>query len=212
MLMEKKEVTQKISEALSKSGKRKFTQSVEVSFNFVDINMESNEYKLNSTVYLPKGRGRDVELGVFADGDMAVRAKKHSKHIYGKAQIEDLGKNRRKMRKIAQECYFFIAQPELMTAIGKNWGIVLGSRGKMPQPVPPNADLGPIVERLKNSVRLRSKKNPAVHVPVGVESMSPEDLYENVSAVYTTIERQIPKEHIKSVYLKTTMGEAVKLW
>jgi large subunit ribosomal protein L1 len=174
--------------------------------------LESTKYKLNLNVFLPKGRGKPVEVGVFADGDMAVRAKKHSKHVYGKADIEELSKNRRRMRKIAGECYLFISQPDLMTSVGKNLGIVLGSRGKMPQPVPPAADLAPIFERMKNSVRVRSKKNLAVHVPVGTESQNPEDIYENVMAVYNAIERQIPKEKIKSVYVKTTMSEAVRLW
>jgi large subunit ribosomal protein L1 len=210
--MEKNEVVAKISDVLSKSKKRKFTQTVEASFNFVDIDLESTKYKLNLNVFLPKGRGKPVEVGVFADGDMAVRAKKHSKHVYGKADIEELSKNRRRMRKIAGECYLFISQPDLMTSVGKNLGIVLGSRGKMPQPVPPAADLAPIFERMKNSVRVRSKKNLAVHVPVGTESQNPEDIYENVMAVYNAIERQIPKEKIKSVYVKTTMSEAVRLW
>jgi len=210
--MEKKEIIANITEALSKSKKRKFTQTVEASFTFTDVDMESTQYKLNTTVFLPKGRGKDVEIGVFAEGDMAVRAKKLSKHVYEKAQVEDISKNRRKMRKIARECYSFIAQPDLMTTIGKTWGIVLGSRSKMPQPVPPNADLEGVITRLKDSVRLRSKKSPTIHIPVGVESMSPEDLYENIMAVYNTIERQIPKEKIKSVHAKTTMGEAIKLW
>jgi large subunit ribosomal protein L1 len=211
-MMEKKDIVEKISEALSKSKKRKFVQTVEAGFNFADIDLESTQYKLNLNVFLPKGRGKEFEVGVFADGDMAVRAKKLLKHVYGKVQIEELAKNRRKMRKIAQDCYSFIAQPDLMAFVGKNWGIVLGSRSKMPQPVPPNADLTAVIARMKNSVRVRSKKNLAVHVPVGVESMSPEDLYENLMAVYNTIERQIPKDKIKSVYVKTTMGEAVKLW
>jgi len=210
--MEKEKVIEKISEALSKSKKRKFTQTVEAGFTFQDIDLESTKYKLNLNVFLPKGRGKEVEVGVFADGDMEVRAKKHSKHVYNKAHIEELAKNRRKMRKIADECYSFIAQADLMTTVGKNLGIVLGSRSKMPQPVPPNADLAPVIERMKNSVRVRSKKNPAVHVPVGTESLSPEDIYDNLMAVYNNIERQIPKEKIKSVYVKTTMSEAVKLW
>lgn len=211
-MMDKKTIIDAISDALGKSKKRKFVQTIEAGFIFTDVDLDSTQYKLNVNVHLPKGRGRDVEVGVFAEGDMAVRAKKHSKHVYTKAEIETLSKNRRKMRKIASDCYSFIASPDLMAIVGKNWGIVLGSRGKMPQPVPPNADLVGIIDRIKNSVRIRSKKNPAIHVPIGIESMKTEDLYENLMAVYNAIERVIPEDKIKSVYVKTTMGEAVKLW
>jgi len=210
--MDKKETTKKIAEALKKTPKKKFTQSIEVIINFTDIDMENTDNKLNTTVVLPKGRGKDIQIGAFAEGDMKVKAKKILKHVLDRGQLEELGKNKRKMRTHAQKCYTFIAQPDLMPAIGKTWGIVLGPRGKMPQPVPPNADLKTVVDRLKNTVKIRSKKNPTIHVPVGVETMSPEDILANISAVNTTIERQIPKENIKSVYIKTTMGEATRLW
>jgi len=116
------------------------------------------------------------------------------------------------MRKFANSCYAFIAQPDMMAQIGKTWGIVLGPRNKMPQPVPPNVDLAPVVGRLKNTVRIKSKKNPTISVPVGVEDMNPEDLTENTMAVLNAIERQITEDKIRSIYLKSTMSPAVRLW
>lgn len=63
-----------VKEALKKAGKRNFSQSVDMCINFKDVKIES-EHKLNLDIVLPKGRGKDVNIGVFADGDMAVRAK-----------------------------------------------------------------------------------------------------------------------------------------
>jgi len=179
--------------------------------NFKEIDLESTEYKLNLNIYLPKGRGKDVKIGVFADGDMNVRAKKVSDCVLSKAEIEEYSRNKRKMRKVSTDCYAFIAQPDLMPLIGRTWGVVLGPRGKMPQPVPDTADLNTVVNRMKNTVRIRSKKNPTIQVPVGVEDMSPDDLADNISAVLDAVERIIPKEKIQSAYLKTTMGEVIKL-
>jgi len=209
--MNKKDIIQKIDEAKSKSTQRKFKQSVELSMNFKEIDLESTEYKLNLNIYLPKGRGKDVKIGVFADGDMNVRAKKVSDCVLSKAEIEEYSRNKRKMRKVSTDCYAFIAQPDLMPLIGRTWGVVLGPRGKMPQPVPDTADLNTVVNRMKNTVRIRSKKNPTIQVPVGVEDMSPDDLADNISAVLDAVERIIPKEKIQSAYLKTTMGEVIKL-
>lgn len=210
--MEKETVLGKVKEALEKSSKRNFEQSVELNLNFKNIDIESPQHKLNLNVFLPKGRGRDIEIGVFADGDMNLRAKKHSKHVLNKAEIEKLAESKRKMRSFASECYGFIAQPELMGFIGKTWGVVLGTRSKMPQPAPPNADLGQLIGRIKNTVRIKSKKNPCVHVPVGTEGMSAEDIAENITAVYNAIAQKIPNDNIKSIYVKTTMGGAVRLW
>ncbi|HDH41043.1 MAG TPA: 50S ribosomal protein L1 [Candidatus Altiarchaeales archaeon] len=210
-MMEKGEIIKRIEELSAKTKKRRFKQSAEISINFKDLNMESAENKLNLNILLPRGRNKEVNIGIFADGDMNVRAKKLSKFVLNRKELEEYSKKRRKMRKFADLCYWFIAQPELMPTIGRTWGIILGPRGKMPQPVPATADLDAIVERLKNTVRIRSKKNPTVNVPVGTEDMKPEDLAENILAVMNGIERQIPPDKIRSVYFKTTMSHAIRL-
>jgi large subunit ribosomal protein L1 len=209
--MNKKDISKKIEEAKSKSTQRKFKQSVELSMNFKEVDLESAEYKLNLNILLPKGRGKDIKIGIFADGDMNVRAKKVSDYVLSKAEIEEYARSKRRMRKFATDCYAFIAQPDMMPLIGKTWGVVLGPRGKMPQPVPDSADLTNVTNRLKNTVRIRSKKNPTIQVPVGVEEMSPDDLADNVSVVLDAVERIIPKEKVQSAYLKTTMGSVIKL-
>ncbi|MBN2013681.1 MAG: 50S ribosomal protein L1 [Candidatus Altiarchaeota archaeon] len=209
--MDKKETEKRIQEAIKQITERKFKQSAEISVNFKEINMENPENKLNLSVLLPKGRNKEVNIGVFADGDMNLRAKKVSKYVLSREELEDYSKNRRKMRKFADNCYSFIAQPDLMPVIGKSWGIVLGPKGKMPQPVPPNADLEAITKKLRDTIKIRSKKNPTVNVPVGTEDMSPADLAENVIAVVSGIEKQIPEDRIKSIYFKTTMGAPIRL-
>ena len=210
--MEKDAILKKIKELYEKLENRNFKQSIDLALNFTGIDVEDPKYKLNLNVLLPKGRGKEIEVGFFAEGDMNVRAKEISKHVYNKSDIDELSKNRRKMRKIAKECYAFVAQPDPMAIIGKNWGIVLGPRGKMPQPVPPTADLKQIVNRIRNSVRVRTKKSPTIHIPVGTDSMTPEDLTENVMAILSAISRQIQEENIRSVYIKTTMGSTVRIW
>ena len=209
--MDKKEIIDQIGEALKQTPKKKFKQSAEISVNFKDINMEHPDSKLNLSIILPKGRNKDLNIGVFADGDMNVRAKKLSDFVLNKEELEEYAKNKREMRKFANSCYAFIAQPDFMPIVGKSWGIVLGPRSKMPQPFPPNADLTGIFDKLKNTVRIKSKKNPTVNVPVGTEDMTPEDLAENVMSVLTGIERQIPVEKIKSVHFKLSMGPSIKL-
>ena len=212
--MDKKEIIKKIreyKENQKKEKKRGFKQSADISVNFENINIESPDSKLNLNILLPKGRGMDVKIGVFAEGDMRLNAKKLSKYVLDKKEIGDHAKNKRKMRKIANSCYAFIAQVDFMPLVGKSWGIVLGPRGKMPQPVPGNADLNPVFTRLKNTIRIKSKKNPTVNVPVGTEDMGAEDLADNILAVMDGIDGVIAEENLKSVYFKVTMGPSIKL-
>ncbi|MBM3309662.1 MAG: 50S ribosomal protein L1 [Candidatus Altiarchaeales archaeon] len=209
--MEKNSLKEKVAEALQNQSERKFKQTVELVFNFRGLDMEQPENKLNLNVFLPKGRGRDVEIGVFADGDMNLRAKKVSKHVLNKQELEQYAKSKRRMRVLAGQCYGFIAQPDLMVVIGKNWGVVLAPRGKMPQPVPPNVELEPVIKRIKNSVRVKSKKLPTVQMPIGTADMNPEDLAENGMTIYDNITKKIAKESISSIYVKTTMGKPIRV-
>ncbi len=209
--MDKKLLTSKIKELLEKNQEKGFKQSVEVCINFKDINIEDASSKLNLNVFLPKGRGKDINIGVFADGDMNLRAKKLSDFVMSKQEIDANAKDKRKMRRFADDCYFFIAQADLMAHIGKTLGVVLAPRSKMPQPIPPTVDLKPLFDRLKNTVRIKSRKNPTVQAPIGVEDMSPEDLTENAVTVLNAIEKQIPEDKFRSVYIKTTMGGMVRV-
>ena len=209
--MEKKQFVEKITELLEKKAKKKFTQSVEICVNFKEVQMEKPEYKLKLDVVLPKGRGKEVSIGVFAEGDTALQAKELTEYVLGKEEIQEYAKNKRNMRKYANNCHKFLAQPDLMPVIGRSWGIVLGPRAKMPQPLPPKVPIEPIINRLKNTINIISKKTPTVHAVIGTEKMSAEDLAENAMAVMNVIGRQMTADKIGSVYVKTTMSEAIKV-
>ena len=109
---------------------------------------------------------------------------------------------------------FFLAEAPLMPTIGKRLGTVLGPRGKMPRPVAPGSDPTNIIRALQRSVRVRSKGNRTFHAAVGTRSMEPQQIAQNVDAVLTRILGKLERgrTNVESVYVKTTMGPAVRLW
>ena len=209
--MNKKGIAEKIKQVREESKERKFKQSFDIAINFRNINIEAPEYKINMSLLLPAGRGSDVNVGIFADGDTYLLAKKVTDFVLNKADIDEYAKNRRMMRKFANSCYWFLAQPDMMSIIGKKWGIVLGPRGKMPQVLPPKVDLDAYVKRFSNTVRIRSKKSPTIHVPVGVEDMNPKDVADNIAAISGDIIHKVDKINIASIYLTTTMGKSIDI-
>jgi large subunit ribosomal protein L1 len=100
-----------------------------------------------------------------------------------------------------------------MPLVGKSLGASLGPRGKMPTPVPPNADINEHLEKHRKMVLVRMRGQPVLQCRVGSEDMKDEEIAENVQAVVRRIEAKVKRgiKNFKSVHLKTSMGSSVKV-
>lgn len=199
---------------LGKERNRKFKESVEVAINIKDVDLSIPKNRINEEIILPHGKGKDVKVAVFASGELALKAKDIADKVISPEELNDLAEDKRKARKLANEYDFFLADTSLMATIGKTLGVVLGPRGKMPKPLPPTADPVPIIKNLKRTVRIRSKDKPTFHAPIGVVDMDPKKIAENLDVILKRIESKLERgrHNIASVYVKTTMGPAVKVF
>ena len=206
-------VNQVIEDALKSDKERKFVETIEVAINLRDVDLQNPQKRINAEVALPHGRGRPSRVAVFAQGEMAVISKKIVDTVLGPDQIDELSENKREARKLADKYDFFVAETGLMANIGKSLGVVLGPRGKMPRPIPPQADIERIINSLTNLVPVRSKDRPTFHVPFGNVSMPQEQLAENLETILKRVESNLDRgtDNIASIWVKTTMGKAVRL-
>jgi large subunit ribosomal protein L1 len=209
----KEAVVKAVDEAMKNSKKRKFTQGLDLTINLKELDVTKPENRIDEELMLPFGSGKDVKVGVIADSELAMQSKKIADIVIGKAQLEEMAKKKKDAKKIANDIDFFVAQVDLMPLVGKSIGPVLGPRGKMPKPIPPNAPVKSIVERLKKTIKIKTKDQPVIKVLVGSEDMDAAKLTENVDTVLTFVERKLERgqNNIKSIYIKTTMGQSVKL-
>ncbi|MCX8163593.1 MAG: 50S ribosomal protein L1, partial [Candidatus Micrarchaeota archaeon] len=134
--MDRQEVIKIIEKLLQEYGKkRKFVQSVEGIINFKGVNFSKPENRINLDIVLPKGRGKENPLVIFADGQTALEAKKLGiEHVFSKNDIERLKNDKKTLKKLAAR-HEFLALPQFMVDIGKNLGQVLSTRGKLPRPI-----------------------------------------------------------------------------
>ncbi len=206
-------VNQVIEDALKSDKERKFVETVEVAINLRDVDLQNPQKRINAEVALPHGRGRPSRVAVFAQGEMAVISKKIVDTVLGPEQIDELSENKREAKKLADKFDFFVAETGLMATIGKSLGVVLGPRGKMPRPIPPQADIERIIKSLTNLVPVRSKDRPTFHVPFGNVSMSHDQLAENLETILKRVESTLDRgsDNISSIWVKTTMGKSVRL-
>ncbi len=204
-------ILENLKEAKSKSKKRKFSQTWDLLINLTGIDLKKPENRFNVEFALPEGRGKDIKVAVFADA-VAAEAEKHADHVIRKEEIESLGKDKKKVRKLTKEYEWFLAEAPLMPLIGKTLGPVLAPRGKMPKPVPPKG-IEPLIQLARRSIRIALKTTPVIQVPVGTEAMTDENVIKNTESVYNFIKDKLPKgrANIRNVFIKLTMGKPVKL-
>jgi large subunit ribosomal protein L1 len=197
----------------SKKLERKFKQSVDVVINLKNIDMNDAKNRIEDEVMLPSGRGEDAKIAIFASGDLAIKSKSHVDLVIRPEEIEELAKDKKKFKKMADAYDFFIAEAPLMPTIGKTLGIILGPRGKMPKPVPPTIDITTIAKNLRKTVRVRSKTSSTIHASVGREEMQAQQIADNIDAILKRLESRLErgKMNIGSVFVKTSMGPPIRL-
>ncbi|MBI4173273.1 MAG: 50S ribosomal protein L1 [Candidatus Aenigmarchaeota archaeon] len=205
-------ILESVKKAKAGSKKRKFVQSFDLSINLKNIDLKKPENRFTLEIPLPEGRGKELKIAFFADA-YAKDAEKLVDTIITKAAMEEMARDKKRLKKLAGMHDFFMAETTLMAQIGKQLGTVLGPRGKIPKPVPPKTDLAKIIEAAKRNARVALKETPVVHVSVGTESMEDDKLARNVEAVYNAVVEKLPKGRasIRSVYVKLTMGTPVKV-
>ena len=213
--MAEKKIVDSVGKILEESKKldRKFKQKIDLVINLKNLDLSIPKNRIDEEIILPYGRGSEAKVALFASGELALKAKKHVDLLIKPEEIEDFSTDKSKFKKVADSHHFFIAEAPLMPTIGKTLGTVLGPRGKMPKPVPPNADVSGLVKNLRSTVKVRSKSNKTFHTIAGEETMSEEDIAENISAIIKRLESKLERGrmNIASVYVKTTMGPSERI-
>jgi large subunit ribosomal protein L1 len=205
-----------ISEAKAKSierRKRKFNETVEISIGLRDIDLKNPTNRINIEALVPNDLGGNkTTVAVFADGDVATKSLESGFRTIGRAEVEQLSKEPKNAKKLANEFEYFLAEPPLMAVVARFLGKILGPRGKMPKPLPPRVEIDKFVERYNRTVKLRIKSTPVINLKVGKADQSDKVLVENANAILQTLTAKLPKgaAQIRAVHFKTTMGPSVK--
>jgi large subunit ribosomal protein L1 len=203
-----------LGEIRKPEAKREFNQSVELIVKLREIDLKRPENRLNESVELPNSLDKETKICVIASGDLATRAKAgQADLVLAREDLDKLGKDKKATRKLATEYDYFIAEAPLMPLVGKTIGPILGPRGKMPTPVPPNAPIDQIVNSHRKLIRVRVRDQPVVQCRIGTEKMPDEKIAENALAVFSRVEAKLERgaKNIRQVLVKTTMGKPVKV-
>lgn len=212
--MAERSALEAVSEALGKAPERSFEETVEIAVNLKEIDLTVPKNRIEEELPLPNGRGRPVRIALFGSPEMCQKIKGVADVVISSSELDEVVKDRKAAKKLVGTVDFFLAEAPMMPVIGKRLGVVLGPRGKMPRPVPPGSDPTNLINALRRSIRIRSKGNRTFHAAVGTRKMPADQIAGNIDAVLTRIVGKLERgrSNIESVYVKTTMGPAVRVW
>ncbi|ELZ13294.1 50S ribosomal protein L1 [Haloterrigena sp. SYSU A558-1] len=200
-----------VARALEDAPDRNFTETVDLAINLRDLDLNEPSNRVDESIVLPSGTGQDTRIVVIAEGETAVRAEEAADEVLSEDDVADLDDDEAK--DMADETDFFIAEEAMMQDIARHLGTILGPRGKMPDPLAPDDDVVETVNRLKNTVQLRSGDRRTFHTLVGAEDMDAENIADNIDVILRRLHADLEKgpQNIDAVYVKTTMGPSVEV-
>lgn len=196
---------------LKKTPKLKFDETVEVSVKLSVDPKDTQGSSIRGTVALPHGTGKKVRVAVFCKGEEAKRAQAAGADFVGGDDLVA------KVQGGWSDFDVAIATPDMMKDMAK-LGKILGPRGLMPNPKAGTVtlDTAKTLKEVKaGKIEFKMDKQAGIHAPLGKLSFADGQLYENASVLIDAImssNAHGPKgQHVKSLFVSTTMGPGIKL-
>ena len=195
---------------LKETATTKFIESVELHAN-LNIDPKYADQQLRTTVILPHGIGKQVKIAVLTNEENFEEAKSAGANIVGN---DDLIK---KIHKGDINFDLLITTPNMMPKLAK-LGRILGPKGLMPSPKSGTVT-STLAETLnefkKGKFEYKADKTGIVHVNFGKSDFTMNQLSENLTTLYRSIEQNRPSgvkgKYFKSLVICTTMGPSIKL-
>jgi large subunit ribosomal protein L1 len=197
-------------EILKETATAKFVESVEFHAN-LNIDPKYADQQLRTTVTLPHGIGKQIRIAVLTNEENVEEAKSAGADIVGNDDLIE------KITKGEIDFDLLIATPNMMPKLAK-LGRVLGPKGLMPSPKSGTVTTT-LTETLdefkKGKFEYKADRTGIVHVSFGKSDFTNNQLIENLTALYRSIEQNRPAgvkgKYFKSLFICTSMGPSIKL-
>lgn len=193
---------------LKETATAKFIESAEAHFS-LNIDPKYSDQQLRTTLILPKGTGKIKRIAVLIQNDKLTPEIENLADVVGSDLLIEA------MTKGQLDFDILIASPDMMPKLAK-LGRVLGPKNLMPSPKAGTVTtdiLSALKEFKRGKLEYRADKTGIVHLNFGKVNFSSEDLLDNLTSVYASVEQNKPSgvkgRYFKSLYICSTMGPSI---
>jgi large subunit ribosomal protein L10Ae len=199
--------------AASAEKKRKFTETVELQIALKNYDPQKDK-RFSGTVKLRHIPRPQMSVCVLGDQQHCDEAKANSVECMDAEALKKLNKNKKLIKKLAKKYDAFLASDSLIKQIPRIVGPGLNKAGKFPSMLTHNESMMGKIDEVRATIKFQMKKVLCLAVAVGNVKMTPEELAANINLAINFLVSLLKKnwQNVRSLYIKSTMGPAQRLY
>merc|ERR1712193_4435 len=170
--------------------------------------------RFSGTVKLKHVPRPKFKVCVLGDQQHCDEAKSKGIACMSADDLKKLNKNKKEVKKLAKKYDAFLASESLIKQIPRLLGPGLNKAGKFPALLTHNDNMEAKVIDLKSTIKFQMKKVLCLNVAVGNVAMSDDELVFNIHLSINFLVSLLKKhwQNVRSLYIKSTMGPAIRLY
>ena len=200
---------------LSTDKKRKFTETIELQIALKNYDPNKDK-RFSGTIRLPLAPKKKFSVGIIGDAKHIGEAQKLGYKSYSQDDLKKLKKDKKLVKKLAEEHDSFLASSSLIRLIPRLLGPGLNKAGKFPSVLGPNDDIKEKVDQQQASIKFQLKSKKALNLGVAVANvdMSRDDIINNINLSVNFFVSLLSKnwQQVKRIYIKSSMGPAQRIY
>jgi len=197
----------------SRTKKRNFLETVELQIGLKGYD-PTKDKRFSGVLELPNFVKRAAKVCVLADQIHVDEATELGVPHMSVEDIKALKKNKKKVKKLAQQYDYFMASEPLIRRIPRLLGPGLNKAGKFPSVLKHGDDMLDKIRQMRCTVKFQMKKVVCLNTAIGDVSLSEDDLVINIQLAVNFLVSMLKKhwQNVKCLYIKSSMGKPQRIF
>merc|ERR1712216_338068 len=193
--------------------KRKFTETIELQIVLKNYDTQKDK-RFAGSIKLPNIPRPRMTCCVLGDAKHVEQAKAAGIPCMDVEALKALNKDKKKVKKLAQQYSFFLASGTIMKQIPRLLGPTMHKLGKFPTLLEKTDDMVDKINGIKSTVKFQLKKVLTLGVACAHVGMTEQQIYANIQITVNFLVSLLKKnwQNIKTLHVKSTMGPSTRIY
>merc|ERR1711936_254409 len=207
------ECVREVMKYSTETKKRKFTETIDLQIGLKNYDPQKDK-RFSGTIKLKHIPKPKYSVCIFGDQQHCDEAKAKGIPFMSAEDLKKLNKDKKKVKKLAKKYDAFMASESLIKQIPRLLGPGLNKAGKFPSLLTHADDIEAKINDLKSTIKFQMKKVLCLNVAIGNTNMTEDELVYNIHLAVNFLVSLLKKhwQNVRSLYIKSTMGPAQRLY